>query len=158
MTDAQATQSPEEILAITFTRKAAAEMRHRILQALHSAADDPSTPIEPHAQKTRALAEAVLQQDLRLQWNLLNNPLRLRILTIDALCLNLTRRMPLLAGLSPKVKTIDNAKDYYLIATRRLLGYLATEQKYAEKLAKLQLHLDNRIDVIELFYAMLQKT
>jgi ATP-dependent exoDNAse (exonuclease V) beta subunit len=49
-------KSPEEILAITFTRKAAAEMRARILQALQAAAE--AAPESAHKRSTWELAQA----------------------------------------------------------------------------------------------------
>src|SRR5262245_33740738 len=76
-------KQPEEILAITFTKKSAAEMRMRIISALKNALN-PTEPTSEHAKKTWELAKQVLKQDAKLQWNLLSNPSRLRIQTIDS--------------------------------------------------------------------------
>ena len=87
---------PEEILAITFTRKATEEMRTRITSALEAAQNPPPEILEPHQRLTRELALAVLQQNEKYQWQLLDFPRRLRISTIDAFCANLVRQMPFL--------------------------------------------------------------
>ncbi|HVV69725.1 MAG TPA: UvrD-helicase domain-containing protein [Gammaproteobacteria bacterium] len=144
---AQSVRAPEEITAITFTRKAAGEMRERILSALHAATL--SAPTHPQAFETWQLARAALEQDQRQQWHLLNNPQRLRIQTIDALCLSLTRQMPLLSGFGAMPQTLPDAKDCYLQAARRLLEGLEEQHPNAEGLAHLLLHLDNRLEEVE---------
>src|ERR1700682_400953 len=54
-------QKPEEIAAITFTRKAAAEMRKRIFEALAAARHEPR-PAAPHKAKTWDLGRAVVER------------------------------------------------------------------------------------------------
>src|SRR5579863_5864928 len=62
-------ERPEAIVAITFTRKAAAEMLERILGALRG---------EAREELTRQLAAAVVARDRELAWNLAEHPGRLR--------------------------------------------------------------------------------
>ena len=68
----------------------------RILQAL-AAARSPE-PAEPWQRQTWQLAGAALRRAESLGWNLLENPQRLRVRTIDSLCQYLARQMPLSSG------------------------------------------------------------
>src|SRR4051794_28186197 len=76
---------PESIVAMTFTIKAAGEMRERVLSALQEAADN--APVTSDFQgRTRQLALEALGRDREENWGLLTDPGRLQIQTIDALC------------------------------------------------------------------------
>ena len=91
-------ERPEQIIAMTFTRKAAAEMKSRILNALQSAQG--TTPSEnTHELITWKLAKKALKRDKIQSWKILENPIRMKILTIDSLCSGLTRQTPLLSGM-----------------------------------------------------------
>ncbi len=108
--------APEEVLAITFTRKATAEMRNRVLEALHcAAAGVGGRELEaPHA-------AAAWRRDQALGWQLLATPARLRIMTIDAFCQSLCVQLPIAtrSGLRPEVA--PNARPMYAAAARRVL-------------------------------------
>ena len=70
-------ENPEEVIAITFTRKAAAEMRHRLVEQLtaakHQARDGSSADsLKPHEKVSRLLAIEVLKNDAHFEWDLLS--------------------------------------------------------------------------------------
>src|SRR5881394_566380 len=90
-------ERPEEIAAITFTIKAAAEMRRRVFEALHAARHAPRPGDKEHEARTWDLAAEALRRNDRLGWKLEENAGRLRVQTIDALCASLTRQMPMLS-------------------------------------------------------------
>jgi ATP-dependent helicase/nuclease subunit A len=133
---------PEALLAITFTRKAAAEMRHRILEALRRC-EDPASSLRD---ETRVLARAALSADARQGWGLLTNPSRLRVLTIDSLNQSLARRLPVLSGLGAGLGIDEQGTELYELAAERLLEHLPSgEPRVAEAVAILLGHLDNNV-------------
>ena len=114
---------PEEVLAITFTRKATAELRARILHELESAwAEKPlADPTNTFAANTREFAQAALLRDTQLGWQLLENPHRLRIRTIDSVCTEIANSLPLLSGSGAGRSPVEDADPLYLLAARRTL-------------------------------------
>lgn len=139
---------PEEVLAITFTRKAAGEMQDRIMHALWQAADQPE-PQDPHAQRTWKLAQAVLQRDRELAWNLLQSPQRLRVQTIDSLCRFITKQLPLASGIGAQPDTLEDAEQAYRLAVRELFHLLEQDSPLRADLTRLFRHLDNNLPAVE---------
>lgn len=147
-------QKPEEILAITFTRKAAAEMQHRVLSALRMALG--AEPQEAHKQQTWALAKAALAADKTHHWQLLNNPHRLQIRTFDGLCASLVKALPLQAQMGAGVGLSDDPERLFTLAAKSLLAELESPEPAADALATLLAHLDNNQQLLrQLFVALL---
>ncbi|MBF0414527.1 MAG: UvrD-helicase domain-containing protein [Magnetococcales bacterium] len=134
--------NPEEVVAITFTKKAAAEMKDRVLQAL-AHAEDPH-PKDAFAENNAQLARKVLQRDRQRNWRLRDNPNRLRILTIDALCHAIVRQLPLLTELGGRADISENPKEWYRQAARATLDVFAREPPpWKKAVERLFAHLDN---------------
>jgi ATP-dependent helicase/nuclease subunit A len=140
---------PESIVAMTFTRKAAAEMKERIHTALLEAAENQSAKDE-YRQTIRELAMAALERDRKFGWNLISNTSRLQIQTIDSLCAMLTRHMPVVSEFGGVGKVIENAGELYRLAARRMLSKLTeTSEENAELFRRVSLHFDNDIARVE---------
>ncbi len=138
-------ERPQQILAITFTNKAAAEMRERLLKALESARDD-ACPDTPHERLTWQLAEGALR---RHGDHLLRNPGQLAIQTIDSFNAALVRKMPWLSRFGSLPEIGDDSDGLYLRAAENLLGKLTDGSRGGEQIRLLLRHLDNNVDALQ---------
>ena len=143
---------PEQIIAITFTRKAAAEMRQRVVETLRAAAD-PSATVPAHRERARALARRVLERSERLGWSLLAQCQRLRILTIDALNTSLARQLPVLSSGVVGVAIVDDATALYRQAARRTTECLDDAGELGAALGCLLELADNSLERLEVWLA-----
>jgi ATP-dependent exoDNAse (exonuclease V) beta subunit len=134
---------PEQIVAITFTRKAASEMRHRIVRALAGAAVPPPAGAKPHEIEQHALAAAALARSRARGWDLERNPARLHVQTIDGLNHWLARRLPLAARIGLSASLVDDASPLYREAARRLVASLDAGGERTAPLERLALALDH---------------
>ncbi len=135
-------QLPEQILAVTFTRKAAGEMKSRIIDALHMA-QNPSPPESEHQRRTWELAKAALLQNSKENWSLLENPTRLKIQTIDSFCAGLTQQMPILSRTGGGLSIEENAQDLYVETANRILALVESDLPIGEAIRIILGHLDN---------------
>lgn len=99
-------QEPEHVLAITFTRKAAAEMRQRVIDQLR-AKTEIATPAHDRAYERN--------------WHLLENPQRLRIQTIDSFALGIIQQQPFATRFGLEYRFAEDAQWLYQEAADRLL-------------------------------------
>jgi ATP-dependent helicase/nuclease subunit A len=151
-------QEPEEILAITFTRKAAAEMRGRIAAALAGAASG-ATPKHGAEARSFALGRVALARAAERGWSLTDHPSRLHIETIDALAQRLAQRLPVLSRAGAALTVQVPAESLYRAAARRSLAMLEEESLPAARaLETVLVHLDNDAQRLEaLLAAMLER-
>jgi ATP-dependent helicase/nuclease subunit A len=139
---------PEEVVAITFTRKAAAEMRDRVLTAFAASPGDFSNTM-PHRRLTMDLARRVLRRAHAFEWQLEAQPERLRIETLDALNASLAQRLPILCGGVGGATLQEETGDRYRVAAQRTLDRLSDESPLGRALQHLLANLDNDVSDLE---------
>ena len=147
---------PAEVLAITFTRKATAEMRDRVLAQLTAAQQNTPTT-SPFEAQTRTIAVAALAKSNHLGWQLLSYPNRLNIRTIDSISADIARSLPILSGSSGALTPTEDSAPLHQQAARRTLMQLGgPDVALSDALRLILLHRDaNLSDLQTLISTML---
>src|SRR5207237_7777761 len=113
---------PEQLVAITFTEAAAAELRARVRQELERAGADPERPADEHQRCLAATAEID----------------RASIDTIHAFAAQLLRTYPLEAGLPPELTTLDDIEQDLRFDERfrAWFEHVADYQRHRERVSR----------------------
>jgi len=141
-------RKPEEILAITFTRKAAGEMRDRVIRSLEKGISTPE-PESQHESLTWRLATAVLEKDKYYGWDIIHNPGRLQIKTFDSLCASLASTLPLHSSFAASPHVVEDVEVIYLETARMFLNTLERDAPWSDSLAGVLRLLDNNTEKLE---------
>jgi ATP-dependent exoDNAse (exonuclease V) beta subunit len=153
-------EKPEEVLAITFTKKAASEMQQRIINALQWGALRLKENYQPELlieEQRLAICKSVLIQNEKKQWNLLANPGRLRVQTIDGFCLFLASQLPILSQLGGNPSIDENVDNCFREAIYQTLDKLESNTEISADIECLLHHLDNDIAKVERLFTDLLK-
>ena len=112
---------PERLLALTFTKAAAAEMANRIAERLAFWATMEETALTKALLELlgRAATDEERGRARRLFARVLDTPGGLRIMTIHAFCQALLRRFPLEAGVAPHSELLEERGSAELLAEAR---------------------------------------
>jgi ATP-dependent helicase/nuclease subunit A len=130
---------PEEILAITFTRKAAAEMRARVLKALRGETEASSA----QGARMRKFADAALARATLRGWDLAQDPGRLRIQTIDSFNFRLATQLTVTAKAGGSLLITERPGELYNRAARQTLAAADHDEQLAADVELLFERLDN---------------
>ena len=136
--------APERLLAITFTRAAAAEMSKRLAERLRHWATcsdkELVTALEGLLDRWPEENERTLAR--RLFARVLDTPGGLQILTIHAYCQSLLRRFPLETGIAPNFTLLEEREAAELLAEQRDRVLAGAEGPLAEAVARVSAETD----------------
>ena len=149
-------RDPAEILAITFTEKAAGEMRQRITGFLsgRASANDPDGEMA-------ALAEKALRAH-KDKAHLLTSSDTLNIMTFHGFCSYIARRAPLEAGVAPDFEIIDDdtqtipIEETVRAALKGFFAYPATDDRRRAFENRLLYHNNNWNGISQEFSGIIQ--
>ncbi|HTU66225.1 MAG TPA: UvrD-helicase domain-containing protein [Steroidobacteraceae bacterium] len=131
---------PEQVLAITFTRKAAGEMRERVQKALEGdlAVKSPADAL------TLDLARAAKARAAQRGWGLEESAARLRIQTIDAFNGQLAGSLPITSRHGFGHAIADEPGDLYAAAARETLRLADDDAELRPALERILRRLDDQ--------------
>jgi ATP-dependent helicase/nuclease subunit A len=142
----ESVEQPGQVLAITFTKKAAGEIRERVLEQLKAASRGDAPGESTYDVETRALARSVMEKNRRLGWGLLESPQRMNLKTIDSLCAQIAGAVPVLAGGGAGMAPVEEALPLYQAAARRTMLLLGGEDaRLNDALRLMLLHRDGNL-------------
>jgi ATP-dependent helicase/nuclease subunit A len=105
-----------------------------------------AAPVAEFERETRALADAVLHRDAKRGWGLLEHPHRLRFRTIDSVCGEIARMLPVLSGGGGAQTPVEDATTMYREAARQTLMQLGGgDVDFDEALRTVLLHRDGSL-------------
>ena len=142
---------PGQILAITFTRKAAAEMHARVTRALRGEL----TGADAGSAQLRALAAAALAHGAERGWRLAEEPQGLRIQTIDAFNYWVASQLPIAAKAGGALEVTEAADALYHTAARSTLIAAEADPALAPDVQLLFERFDNHWTNIEAMLAQM---
>lgn len=118
------------ILAVTFTNKATAEMKSRILEQLNLLASGKSSKYLSELQSGNSLSEAAIRQNAQVVLkNILHDYNRFSISTIDSFTQRIIKAFNREMGISPNYQLELNSEIVLAEATDRLLAKIADDKK-----------------------------
>ena len=145
---------PEQVLAITFTRKAAGEMRERVQKALEGDIQVKS----PADALTLELAAAVRVHAAQRDWGIEDSAARLRIQTIDAFNGYLANSLPITSQNGFGRAIADAPDDLYILAARETLRDAENDPDLRKDFERILRRLDDNWQRLEqLIAGMLPK-
>ncbi|HUQ10257.1 MAG TPA: UvrD-helicase domain-containing protein [Steroidobacteraceae bacterium] len=135
---------PEQVLAITFTRKAAGEMRERVQKALAVAGENHGIGARSPAEAlTLELAAAARANAERRGWGIEDSAARLRIQTIDAFNGYLANALPITSRNGFGRGIADDPADLYALAARETLRAAESDPDQRRDLERILRRLDD---------------
>jgi ATP-dependent helicase/nuclease subunit A len=144
-------EDPGQILAITFTRKAAAEMHARVTHALKGQL----TGADAGSARLRELAAAALAHGAQRGWRLAEEPQALRIQTIDAFNYWVASQLPIAAKAGGALEVTEAAEALYHAAARSTLIAAEADVALAPDVQLLFERFDNHWTQIEAMLAQM---